>query len=267
MITPLLEKMILNGWAQYRIFNNAYGSYARIEVPAQSFAVVTQIIWNHFTNPIKNYTQGLTWGDYFRYNEYQLEINTDVKKDYYQFRNKIHWVNDNVNNPIDLSAVIDKAKFAKYFIQEPWPEPVVLNTYLTSNKFIDLSITRNAYLKTVVGTYNIVNTSSSGLQNAPTALGDSNVILNLDMKSPNGTQQFYSPPGYKNANIVTPAARGRFLYNNDISKADVNTFESNLQNLDTGDANSSAFNPTTNFPLVSLGVVIVNKNDFDRLGS
>lgn len=263
MLPPILEKLVLNGWAQYKIVNVAYGSFEQIQVPNDGLAIIVQIIWNHFINPIKDYDQGLTWGEYFKSNEYQLKLQSENKVDYYQFRNKISWVNNNALNPIRLSQAINKATFDDYFIAEPNPAPIIIPTYLTVQQFLKLTITRNAFVGSMVGTYNVM-TPKANEQNAPTGVKDSNVILDLLMTSPKGSVMNYVPPGFENSG-VTIGNRKSNQYAVDISTAGGGSYESNLQNLNTTSATSSALNPFTNFPLVSLGIVTINKSHKDKI--
>lgn len=268
MLPPILEKLVLNGFAQYKIVNVAYGSFEEIKVPNGGLCIIVQIIWNNFINPIKDYNQGLTWGEYFRSCEYQLKLQSEGKVDYYQFRNKISWQNDNVNNPIVLDAVIDKVKFDKYFIAQPHPEPIIIPTYLTVQQFLQLTITRNAFVK-MVGTYGLMTTKANQ-NNAPSGMKDSNVILDLTMTSLKGSVMNYVPPSFDSAG-VTVANRKTNQYAIDISTAGgagpLANYESDLQNLDTTSATSSALNPFTNFPLVSFGIVTINKTHKDKIMS
>lgn len=264
MLPVILEKAIINGWAQYRLVNFAYGSFESLKLPDNSFAVITTVIWNHFVNPPKDFKQGLTWGEFFESCEYQLKIESDVKIDYLQFRNSIKWTNNNALNPIVRTALINDILFDRHFIQEPNPNPIILETYLQCIKFINLSVTRNAFTKSMVSTNGLLN-KVANQQPAPNALGDSQVILDVKMTSNKGSVMDYVPPGYANASINSPTSRQLDQYNVDISLADVNSYESNLQTLDTTVVTSSARRPFTNFPLITLGVVIINNNYVDKI--
>lgn len=97
MITPRLETAILNGWATYSKVSHALGMFGSIVVPDGSMFVIVDLKWFPFLDPIKIIQAGpggeniTTWRDLFRYNEYQLRIESKISTNYLQFRNEFDY--------------------------------------------------------------------------------------------------------------------------------------------------------------------------------
>ena len=101
MIPRLLEKAILNGWAEFRTISHAFSSFGNLPIPNNSTVIITSIKWYPFINPIiKRASDGsitTTWRDLFRYNEYQLKIDGKKSKNFLQYRNEFDFKSFGIN--------------------------------------------------------------------------------------------------------------------------------------------------------------------------
>ena len=91
-ITTILERLLLNGQAKNKIHHIAFGSFSQIQIPPDSFIVIHKIYWNGFINqkPVNVYNQ--SWKEFFKYNEYQLKVQSDKENPlYYILRNEINF--------------------------------------------------------------------------------------------------------------------------------------------------------------------------------
>lgn len=211
----------------------------------------------------------LTYGDLFNYNEYQLKIDGKKTKNYYHFRNEMdfQWFNGLINNEIlfgtpgvSLTDLVDNTTLSKNFLLKN-QRPTQINTYLVCEEYIKLTVTRNALVETMVNTMGLVNNRADE-KNSPNGIANKNVLLNSNMQG-GLIQQDYQPP----QKINTGAPSGDRLKENyvqDISfnNASMLTEPQGIINLNPALPNLS---PYVTHPLITIGVVLVNKNGFDEL--
>jgi hypothetical protein len=116
MITPRLETAILNGWATYSKVSHALGMFGSIVVPDGATFVIVDLKWFPFLDPIRIMRDGpggptnvTTWRDLFRYNEYQLKIESKISTNFLQFRNEFDYKLFGEGMDADISALISSA--------------------------------------------------------------------------------------------------------------------------------------------------------------
>ena len=160
MITPILEKLLINGSAKNKTFSMAYGTHAHLDIPENSFIVIHKIIFYPFINPhifdpreeTKFPTE--TWKQFFNSCEYQLKIQSDKENPFfYQFRNGIDITFLKSNFEANLPMTQDD--FNKHTILTP-KAPIILDTFVTSYDYFNFTLTRNV-LKLTGTNYNSVN--------------------------------------------------------------------------------------------------------------
>lgn len=274
MVPKLLEKLILNGWAHYKMQYHAFGMFGRIPMPDNYFAVIVQIVWHPFLNQTEKQENimppppvTMTWKDFFKFNEYQLKINSDKAENYYHFRNAIDWkwlADGIVGVPpqFNLDDVMNFDDISKYFYAAP-QKPVILPTYILCNKDIKITISRNAY----VDTYNQVYSPLAAVADEkipPNGMEGVNTLKDLVMNTKILSSQEYVPPGIEFAG-VTSIPRSKNPYSQDLQPQFGVQMMSQLTGLDSSDPTLLPLSPYITHPLVGFGIVYVDKNWQDKL--
>ena len=264
MIPRKLEEAIIKGWATFQTVSHAFGMFGRLPIADNSIAIITNISWTPFINPIKEQQdeQPLTWREFFWYSEYQLKIDGKKSVNYHIFRNQIDWrLTDNgvinLNDPIDPDIV-------KQFMYAAPQKPIHVDTYYVCEERIKITISRNVFIDQTLTSFGLLN-NKSGEQNSPNGVGNIPVVRRTDMFSPGGADMNYTPPSFEYSglpNLIN--IRDRQNYYQDYAPLSGFLLESSLSNFSTDDPIVD-ISPYLKFPLVTFGMVHINKNDFDKL--
>ena len=269
-ITLLLEKLILKGQASYNVFNHAFGGFGAIPLPPDQVAIITQIEFTPFINPIKSLGMAppMTYGEFFNYFEYQLKIDGKKSKNYHIYRNPFNWkLTDNTFNFSMADEIVrDDLKNKFCFIASP---PIQTETYQVCEERINLTISRNSMVYRMDDslTYGPLNAAANE-QNVPNGVYNMSTINRLNMFDINLNQQNYYPPSIQNAfaPLIPGAVQNYYQSNRVQTPQSFNSQISNIQDLeDVFHPFLYPINPLISFPLVKIGYVLVNKNAFDEL--
>lgn len=264
-VTSILEKLILRGQATYNVFNFAFGMFGEITIPQGSTAVITNITWYPFLNPIKNVEQKMTYRELFSFIEYQLKIDGKKSKNFHEFRNTINITRFNAQNlGIRLDDYVEAGVINEMIFSTGYP--IQIPTYQVCEEFIKLTVSRNALAYRMGNVYNNVN-SKAGESPAPLGVQNINVITDLRMTDIDGDTMQYLPPSLKNQN--NPANNKSVQnYSQDFYGASNTNYNGALTEIqDIAGTNHLVYNtnPYGSFPLCSIGYVLINKNAFDEL--
>lgn len=265
MITPILEKLLLRGDANYVPVTHALGMFGRIPTTQGKIAIIESILWHQFLNPIKTIAQGITWNEFFKYNEYQLKIDGEKTVSYYHFRNRLKWTTTDYNHTIIMTDVINPNLLATLDFQ---PEaPVKLDTFLVCGRHAKITISRNCMINTLVPNMGQLNQRATE-QKPPNGVDTVTVLRQLAMSSPGGNTQYYNPPTNDYSGVIESTVRNIYPYTQDIIPKTLTSFESELTPVTT-DSTTSLFPllPYLTHPLVTFGVVYINESIAHELQS
>lgn len=256
MITPRIEKAILSGWATYQKVNHAFGSFGSVTIPKGHTVIILDVKYNHFWNPLKN--ESLTLAEIFKYSEYTLKIDGKKSLNYLIFKNIMDFklldptIVIDVNEPISTYS----DNFLKYFFPIH-SQPIQQDVFFVCENYINLTVSRNEFINRITTDYTTLNPKANQ-QNTPQGLGNLNVLKTFKGNSITGTPFNYQPPNRVNAQTLTLAVENQ-------------TMESYTQPLDV---NSVFGNPENdknylyyNYPLIEIGYIIFNNNDFDKIAT
>lgn len=264
MITPILEKLLMNGAAKNKTFSMAYGSHAHLDIPYNSFIVIHKIIFYPFLNP-RIYDEGHTtfpietWKELFNDCEYQLKIQSDKENPFfYQFRNGLDFYF--LKNNFQANENIEEDFFNRNILIQP-KAPIILDTFITSYDYFNFTLTRNA-LKLVSTNYAPVNEYANE-QNPPAGINGQNVLLAANLLGNTATETY---------NPATPKEiTGYALPGNNVTN-----YQQNIDRQTPGNYNSFIANPiktyladsdkTTN-PLITFEYCIIQLNKAGNLSS
>ena len=263
MITPILEKLLLAGGAKNRIHHIAYGSFAKMEIPKDSFIVIHKIYWNGWMNQKLANITNMTWKDFFRYNEYSLKVQSDKEPAlYYQMRNQVDWQYIGAGGGFNVNDPIVIADYERFILMNP-KKPVIFDTWITSYDFLNFTLTRNA-LMPVSDNFNNVNNYANE-KDAPSGVNNIDVLLDILLRGTAGTETNYNPPGVKSSHppIVAPMPQTNTIsYHQDYDSNGVIIGDNgSFMNNPIGEAvtNLPKSEYVTN-PLISLEYVIIPKH-------
>lgn len=254
-LTPHLENAILKGWATFRIINQAFANFSKIEIPNNATVIITHVKWYPFLNPINKGgdINGFTYRQFFEYNEHTLKIDGKKSTNFLVFRNEFdyHWTKQGIDFNLDEQVNTDMLNSFFLPLQK---RPIHTDTYFICEEYIKLTATRNAFIDKLNANYGVLNPTMSepkpqvGMEGVTT-------LLDVTMNSLGGKQQVYVPPTYKGANMtVIPNQQTMENYMQGIDE----TF-STYNNLD------KIHFPYHTQPLIELGLVVVNNNNFNKL--
>jgi hypothetical protein len=255
MITPLLERAIMSGKAVYSKYTHAMGMYGSLKIPEGKIVIILDIKWHSFINPYKN-VGTITVKEFFKYNEYQLKIDGFKSHNFMTFRNRI------TKEDLLLGGVQDTDLISTinglFYTLSPG-EPIQQDVYFICEKYIRITISRNAFFNALNSTYSTLNAVAAE-QNVPNGVGNVPVLNRLQMASATPATMFYTPPGNTNAGLTIPAG-GR---NAETYTQDLDATNSQIYPPDTG-FNATLGTPTLTQPLVEFGIVTINSNEFNNL--
>lgn len=269
MLSSLLEKAIGSGKAYYTKYTHAFSTFGSLTIPEDTTVVVTDIKWNHFFSGITDNLSS-TIRDVIRNNEYQLKIDGNKSVNYMTYRNQI-----NINLFNDIASSV----YGEISLDTPVLElysgsggsgvacgmlqlgaPIIQDVFFVCQKYVKLTITRNCYgQQTSVGTVGTLNPSAAE-QRLPNGVSNANLLLHATLDSPAPiTQMVIAPPNKENAN----APNNLRLHENYIQ--DINgTYSICYSPFNAGLLNTINM-PFATTPLVELGLVIFNNNNFDKV--
>lgn len=255
MLTPVLEKAILNGWATFRIYNHAFSNFGRIIIPDNSTVIITHVKWYPFFNPAYSDERlaNMKWRDFFKYNEFQLKINAKKSVNYLIFRNEFDYqwttpININLDERVNPTSI-------KNFLLIMQRRPITTHVYFKCEQYIKLTLQRNTFINKITDTNGALSPKTDE-QDPQIGLQGVKLLLNTEMSSFNGNTQHYVMGNYQDANL-----------NGAITNQ---TMESNyMQGFADKDSKFSPFDkslqPYQTHPLVEIGYVVINSNKFDLL--
>lgn len=254
-LTPHLENAILQGWATFRIINHAFANFSKIEIPNNATVIITHVKWYPFLNPINKggNPKGFTYRQLFEYNEHTLKIDGKKSTNFLVFRNEFDykWTKQGIDFSLDEEINLDTLKSFFLPLQK---RPIHTDVYFICEEYIKLTATRNAFIDKLNTNYGILNPR---MAEQPPQVGMQGVttLLNVEMNSLGGRQQQYVPPTYKGASMTTPPTP--------------QTIESYMQGIDpdfsTYDTLDFLNFPYHTQPLIEIGMVVVNNNNFNKL--
>ncbi len=263
MITPRIEKAILSGWATYRKINHAFSQFGSIAIPKGHTAIILDVSWHHFVDiEPRPTTRGWkqTLANLQKYSEYQLKIDGKKSINFLEYRNIFKFVLTNPNLAIDVTAPFDtyEEDLAKYILPIH-SQPIQKDVFFVCENYINLSITKNVFINNITNDYNILNPVANQ-QAAPNGVKNNSLLTAINFQSPFGDEYQLIPVLKPNAEPIgiLPPSNNQIIenYNHPINE------ESALSN--TGVNPPYLFNKT---PLIELGIVIFNSNDFDRIAN
>lgn len=267
MITPILEKLILRGDANYTVVSHAYGMFGRIPCPDGKIIIIEKIIWYPFLNPIKWIVGGLTWNQFFQYCEYQLKIDGKKTITKYQFRNALNVTLSPGVTPINWDAAININDFQNVLLQPG--EPIIIDTFLVCTDHIKLTISRNDCINDFAGsTYGILNERATE-QPSPNGMGGVGTLLELVQKNIDATRQYLNPPSTEYDDTLTVNPQYRENYSNMInpSGSGLATGANSQLQLPANDPTFFKNFPYSTMPLITFGIVYINENAASNLQS
>lgn len=252
MITPIIEKWLLNGVASFHVHNHAFSNFGRIPCPSGKVAIITKIIWYPFISA--PYRAGVvTWNQYFRTNEYMLKVDGNKTVATYMIRNNVTFTLMNPAAPVDMDAVIAASDYAKLNIQPG--DPFTIDTFIVCENEIKLTIAHNSFL--LNNTFSFSNVPQVAGENNPpngmNGLSADSVNTMVDF----GNTMYYYPFSKEWAGGAAQP-RGRDNYFIDLIQGDATSFTYRIP------ANSTA---TTETPLCSFHVIYVNAEIANKLQS
>lgn len=264
MITPILEKLLFTGGAKNKTFTMAYGSYAHLDIPDNSFIVIHKIIFYPFLNPRKYNPRELgfpvqTWKDFLNDCEYQLKIQSDKENPFlYQFRNGVNV--QFIKNNFNLDENIDPDQFNKYTILTP-KEPIILDTFITSYDYFNFTLTRNAGQINNVN-YNTVNEYANE-DPLPIGIANQPVLLSADLSATFQVTN-YNPPTPKEVNGYILPGANTVNYQHLYEPSSPGNFGSFIANPDWS---AFPFSDKTTNPLITFEYCQIQLNKAGELSS
>lgn len=254
MISPIIEKLLLRGDAQYSIFTHAYGMIGRIPVPNGKVAVITKITWFPFCNPIDVDLSAFNWTTMLKYNEYMLRLKKGEDSVKFVFRNN---VKINTSGAFNFQYY-DPIDFENIVIQNG--DPVIEDCFIVATTDIELSITRSMArnFTTTYGLFNPLmsdNNQPNGVQNVPG-------IRLLEINGAAGTPMYYYPGGASWAGLTATNNRSKDEYNPETRSADA--FYRNSEIMPPSDfpqpSGEGYVFPFAWQPLVNFEVIYINES-------
>ena len=257
MITPRIEKAILSGWATYQKVNHAFGSFGSVTIPKGHTVIILDVKWNHFFNTFRSRNPlDTTLKDLLKYSEYTLKIDGKKSCNYLIFKNRMDFKVLKPDLTISINTSFMDLGESLQFIFPQHPQPIQQDVFFVCENYINLSVTRNEFINDNNSDYTTLNPKAN--QHAtPSGLGNLDVTKNLNSKSISGANKYiYQPPNKVNAepNTVGTEPQTMQSYTQPLDK------NSGMSKLD---ANSNLI--YFNYPLIEIGYVIFNNNDFDKI--
>jgi hypothetical protein len=266
MITPQLERWILNGTASVSIHSHALSMAGRIPCGKGKLAIITKIIWYPFVNPVRPVSLAtMTYAEFFRYCEYALKIESASNTVIYNFRNNLKMSYASAGT-IPMTNVVNAAGVGAWAILPG--DPIILDTFICCTGSIKLAISRNAMLDSFPTNNNGTLAKTANQAAAPDGIGSNSLLRQIQMQAIGGRNFYYEPPSSEFSGVTPPAGTQRDIqtYVHDIQEEAASNFGSGFSTV--GDVNHWPLNqPTITHPLVNFEVVYVNKEIADKLQS
>jgi len=256
MITPRIEKAILSGWCTYQKVNHAFSTFGSVTIPKGHTVIILDVKWNHFFNTWKNDRQDeTTLKDLMKYSEYTLKIDGKKSKNYLIFKNRIDFKVLKPDLTISINTSFKDIADGMQYIFPQHPQPIQQDVFFVCENYIKLTITRNEYINDVTTNFAALNPVANE-SSLPSGVKQLKLLKNFLGKSIALNKFLYRPPNNENANPNTLGTEAQ-------------TMQSYTQPIDD---NSGMSQPEANsnliyfqFPLVEIGYIIFNNNDFDKI--
>lgn len=258
MITPRIEKAILSGWATYQKVNHAFSSFGGVVIPKGKTAIILDVKWNHFFNPYQDEFRKATLHELQKYSEYQLKIDGNKSTNFLIFKNIIDFIITSPTASIDMNLDFgSQTDTFKKFVQFKHSLPIQQDVFFVCENYINLTITRNQFINNIATDFQPLNPVANQAP-VPYGVGQQNLLTSQRSQSIGGIQWVYTPPNNPNAapNTFAGIDLQTQSYTQPYDK------ESLLHN--TKDEEDYIYFAN---PLVELGIVIFNSNDFDKIAN
>jgi hypothetical protein len=265
MITPILERLLLQGDANFTVWNHSLGMFGRIPAQDGKVTVITKIIWYPFVDYPENALGGtMTWLDFMRSNEYQLKIESGKNVTYYPIRNSISLTNASpFTVAVDLQNLINGSDYSGIVIE--LGDPLIIDTFILASGEIKLTISRNPFTTFVNNTGLLAGQATE--KPAPNGVANIPLLRRSQQLASGGANQFYNPPSNEYSGVASGGARNQENYILDIVPQSGAVLNSQLNYPDGGGAATATPIITKNLPLVSFHCVFINKEAADKIQS
>ena len=256
MITPRIEKAILSGWATYQKVNHAFGTFGSVTIPKGHTVIILDVKWNHFYNTFRGRNpQDTTLKDLFKYSEYTLKIDGKKSCNYMIFKNRIDFKILKPDLTININTSFKDISDGLQYLFPQHPQPIQQDVFFVCENYINLTVTRNEFINNNNSDYTTLNPKANQTD-TPSGIADLNVTKNLKSESIAGAKYMYMPPNKVNAEPNTLGVEPQTMQSY-TQPIDENSIMSKLEE----NSNTIYFN----YPLIELGYVIFNNNDFDKI--
>lgn len=269
-VTNNLEKLILKGKASYNVYNFSFGMFGAVPITPGNTAIITNITYFPFLNPIKDLSRDMlanfTYRDLLSYIEYTLKIDGKKSKNYHVFRNEFNITFLNSNHNFTLDDLINPTLINDHFLLGT-KSPIQIPTYQVCEEFIKLTVSRNALVKNLINTNDLVN-STANEENTPEGVQNLKILVKTEGNDEGGNRWDYFPPSINNSGELITNQRSNENYSQDFYGVSATSFNGQLtqpQDMAGTNTNLLKINPYGSTPLISLGYVLINKNAFDEL--
>jgi len=188
--------------------------------------------------------------------EYTLKIDGKKSCNYLIFKNRMDFKILKPDLTISINTSFkDLADNLQYiFLQHP--QPIQQDVFFVCENYVNLTVTRNAYVRNVATDYAVI-APQANQSPTPYSIGNQPIVKNLRADAiGGGTNYVYRPPNRINAEPNTLGTFGQMMesYTQPIDQFSV------MSNVP---ANSKTL--YFQFPLVEIGYIIFNNNDFDKI--
>ncbi len=215
MITPLLEKLILERKAVFKTFNHGASGVGTLPNPNNRTIIITKIIYHPFLDYNDNIANYPTFANFIANYSHFIHTLRLVSKENvadWTFRDSFNLIRDN----------------GEMFLTPA--EPVIIDTYFTANENVQISIfgftniqdllptIDGCPIKSVQPTY----PQGYGVDGDPVFLTSIQV---LKSDNQNGVTEYYYPLGKKSGINIANEARFNFAANERIAQLDGGSFD------------------------------------------
>jgi hypothetical protein len=269
-VTNNLENLILKGKASYNVYNFSMGMFGAIPITPGNTAIITNITFFPFLNPIKDLSRDMlanfTYRDLLSYIEYTLKIDGKKSKNYHVFRNELNVTFLQNGASITLDSIINPTLIQDHFLFGT-KSPIQIPTYQICEEFIKLTVSRNALVDRLINTNDNVNATANE-ENTPEGVQDLKVLVKTGMIDEALNRMDYFPPSINNSGELITINRSNENYSQDFYGVSGTSFNGQLtppQDMSGTNTALLRVNPYGSTPLIQLGYVLINKNAFDEL--
>lgn len=203
----------------------------------------------------------MTWKEFFKYNEYQLKIQSDKEPPmFYQMRNEINFQYFGLPGGLNLEIPVSGTDLERVLMTPK--KPVIFDTFITAYDYLSFTISRNALMPTASNYGPVKQTANE--KPIPFGINLENVLLEATFTGVNGTVDTINPVGADLKNSVLQT-NNVFNYHQDLDKQAGNDNGSFINNP-IGGTQFKHFEYVTN-PLLGFEYCIIQKNEAGRLSS